>query len=76
MPEPDQRVLGLCRRLLNHNESLHAENGGLYEKLHWLAEEYRRLKARFEQAESAHAAKEEAADVLLGAAMDELGARQ
>ena len=72
MSETDGYVLGLCQRLLKHSEDLHAENRRLYGKLRWLADEYRQLLARFEQSERAHAAKEQTADILLGAAMDEL----
>ncbi len=71
MPEREH-VAGLCRRLLKHCEDLHEEIHGLYGKLHWLTQEYRQLMDRFEQAERAHIAKEEAADILFGAAIDAL----
>jgi phage shock protein A len=74
----EQRLLGLCRRLLQqnedlqqHNRELHAHVDRLHEIIRWLGREYRALRAKLDQAEQDHAVKEAAADVLLGAALDE-----
>ncbi|MGO9760456.1 MAG: hypothetical protein ACLP1Q_04245 [Solirubrobacteraceae bacterium] len=68
--EREQRLVGLCRRLLKQNEQLHARTKQLYETLDWLGDEYRELKARFERAEADHAVIEAASDAMLGAALD------
>lgn len=77
-PTPnEERLLGLCQRLLRQNEDLHehnqdlrAQSGQLCGQLRWLETEYRALLAKLDQAEQDHAVQEQAADVLLGAALD------
>lgn len=76
--ENERRLVVLCRRLLRQNESLHSHNRELHAHLRrWhaafrrLGLEYRALRAAFDQAEWEHGVKEEAADVLLGAALDD-----
>jgi hypothetical protein len=79
-PTPnEQRLLGLCRRLLRQNEDVHAHNQDvhaqvdrLYGVIRFLGEEYRALRTKFDRAEREHIIKEESADVLFGAALDEL----
>jgi phage shock protein A len=66
----EQRLVGLCRRLLKQNEQLHAQTKQLYETLHWLGGEYRELKARFDRAAADHAVIEAASDAMIGAALD------
>jgi hypothetical protein len=77
--QDEQQLLVLCRRLLRQNEDLHQHNKDLcarVDRLHgivrWLGSEYRALRAEVDQAEQDHAVKDEAADVLFGAALDEL----
>lgn len=77
-PAPtEQRLFGLCRRLLRqnealheHNQDLHAQTGRLCGQLRSLGTQYRALLAKLDGTERDHAVQEEAADVLLGAALD------
>jgi hypothetical protein len=75
----EQRLVGLCRRLLQqnedlqqHNRELHAHIDRLHRIVRWLGGEYRALRAKFDQLERDHGVKGEAAEVLFGAALDEL----
>lgn len=77
--QTDQQVVGLCRRLLRQNEDLHRHNNDLHTKIRRLYQisrrlgsEYRALRARLDQAEQDHVVENEASQVLLGAALDEL----
>jgi hypothetical protein len=67
----EQRLLGLCRRLLPQNEALLAQIDRLYESLRWLGGEYRELRARFDRAVADDAAVESAYDVMLSAVLDD-----
>ena len=66
------RLLGLCRRLLAHNEELHAETEHLRGKLRWLCREYRSLRESAEREEAGRDIESAAADIFLGSAIDEL----
>lgn len=66
----DQRLLGLCRRLLRHNEDLHAQNDRLCGKLRWLCGEYRSLREQAEQEKQNHAVEIQAFNAVLGEAID------
>jgi hypothetical protein len=75
----EQRLLGLCRRLLRQNEDLHRHNQDLHAhtdrlcgQLRWLGREYRTLQAKLDQTERDHAVQEQAAEVFIGAALDGL----
>jgi phage shock protein A len=67
----EQRLIGICRRLLRQNETLIEQIDRLYKSLRWLSREYRELKARFDRAAADHATVEAAYDVMLAAALDD-----
>jgi hypothetical protein len=73
----EQRLLGLCQRLLQqneavnqHNQDLHAQIDYLCGQLRWLGTEYRTLLTKFNKAERDHTVQEQAAEIFLGAALD------
>lgn len=72
MTEHEQKLLVLLKRLLRDNEDLHAQNDRLNVVVQWLGPECRSLKREFERRLQDDAAERTAADVFLGAAMDQL----
>jgi hypothetical protein len=70
--EREQRLMGLLRRVLCHSEDLQAQNQRLLELLHQLAGKHRALRGQFASEFSGQAVEAATAEVLLGAAMDEL----
>jgi hypothetical protein len=66
----EQRLRDVCRRLLTQNDKLHARTDYLHEVIWRLGAQCRSLQADLDRAKQDQAAKEEASDVLLGAALD------
>lgn len=67
----EQRLLQLCRRLLRHNEDLHAQLDRLYGRLHSLCKDYGFSQEQAAQERSRFAAERTTLDIALGAAIDE-----
>jgi hypothetical protein len=71
MTQTEAKLLGLCRRLLRHNEELHGQLDRLYGIARWLCTEYRTLREQSNVEKDARAVEDEAGEVLLGTALDE-----
>lgn len=66
------RLLDLCKRLLGHNEQLHARTDYLHGVVRLLGTENRALRAELDRTEADRAVTEEASEIFLGIALDEL----
>jgi hypothetical protein len=76
MSPREQRLIGLLRRLLRVSDDLRAQNEYLRALVRQLGHEHRAVRDELAKARGDHAAEAAAADVLCGAAMDELLARR
>lgn len=68
----ERRLLGLLRRLLRHSEKQQVQLDNANRLIRRLREVCQVLQGRLERREADHAATEEASEIFLGAALDEL----
>jgi hypothetical protein len=68
MTPNEQRLRGLCRRLLSHNEQLQEDNDGLHSGIRKLIRDNQELSDRLRRLKQDHAVTDAAAEAILGEA--------